>query len=153
MPFGSTHVHVLWILKITFFNFRPRKEFMESKSWTQFVYFDSRTWNIFWLTKELTYIPLYIDINIYHLLYRYFDHQIVKYTFFLKTVIHKPYCVRKKNYKTFILNNSHFWTFKSVDYKRKCRKNCKFKDFSPINTAVHWKERHCRTFSFNYKVG
>lgn len=155
-PLGSTHVHVKWILKITFFNFRQRKGFMESKSLTQFVCIDSKRWNIFLLTKELTDIPLYIDINIYHLSYRCLKHQSFKYTHIVKTVIHKPYYISKKNckYKNTISFNSDNWKFKSsVDYKRKRWKNVKFKDFCEINTSEHWKGKHCRAYSFNYKVG
>lgn len=127
---------------------------MENKSRRSlnFVAIGSRTWNIsvLILTEALTDIPLDIDINIYDLLYRYYKHQILKYTFILKTVIHKPYCVRKKNckYKNFILYNSYtcIWKFKSsVDYKRKRWKNCN----CLINTSQHWK----RKYSFNYKVG
>lgn len=155
-PLGSTHVHVKYILKITFFNFRQRKGFMESKSLTQFVCIDSKRWNIFLLTKELTDIPLYITIDIYDLSYRYLEHRFVKYTLFVKTVIHKPYYISKKSckFKRIILYHSYIWKFKSsVDYKRKRWKNVKFKDFCEINTSEHWKGKHCRTYSFNYKVG
>lgn len=125
---------------------------IKSRRSLNFVLIGTQTWNIsvLLLTEELTDIPLNIDINIY-LLYRYFKHQIVRYTLFLKTVIHKPHCVRKKNckYKNFLLYNSSIWILKtSVDYKRKHRKNWEFKDFTPINTSLHW-----RTYSFNYKVG
>lgn len=128
----------------------------KSRRSLNFEVFGSQTWNIsvLILTEALTDIPLDININIYDLLYRYYKHQILKYTLILKTVIHKPYCVRKKNckYKNFILYNSYIWKFKSsVEYKRVRWKNCKFNDFCRINTgtSLHWK----RKYSFNYEVG
>lgn len=141
-----------------FFYFRQRKGFMESKSLTQFVCIDSKRWNIFLLTEELTDIPLYIAIDIYHLSYGYLEQQSVKYTRFVKTVIHKPYYISLKNckYKNIILYYSCIWKFKScVGYKHiyKHWKNCDFKDFSPINTSLCWKGKHSRRYSFNYKVG